>query len=74
MNAATDTISTLRTQLAARRMVRQRNKRLEAELASYNTPAQRQELEAILGRHTPEEAAQVEAILSRQATVRPSHL
>ena len=62
---ATHSISTLRTELAAKRMVRQRNKRLEAELASFQTQAERMELEAILSRHTNEEIAELEAMIKR---------
>jgi len=60
-------ITSLRTLLAERRLVRQRNKRVEEELASYNTPAQRLELDAILSRHTAEEIAELEKMLSRSA-------
>ena len=70
----TETISTLRTQLAERRMVRQRSKRIEEELASYNTPSQRLELEAILSRHTAEEIEELEGMLNRQSAVRRTYL
>ncbi len=69
-----ETISTLRTQLAERRVIRQRNKRLEEELASYSTPAERLELDAILSRHTAEEIEELESLLNRQSFIRPSHL
>jgi hypothetical protein len=62
---APDTIASLRSQLAARRVVRQRSRQLEQELASYNTPAQRLELDAILSRHTESEIAELDAIRSR---------
>jgi hypothetical protein len=70
----TETIANLRTQLAERRMVRQRNKRIEEELASYTSPAERLELDAILSRHTSEEIEELEGMLSRQAAVRRTHL
>ncbi|MDP9239048.1 MAG: hypothetical protein M3O55_00165 [Actinomycetota bacterium] len=38
---------------------------LERELAAYDTPAGRQELVAILARHTPEQRRQVDAALDR---------
>ncbi len=60
-------ITNLRTLLAERRLVRQRSRRLEEELASYNTPAERLELDAILSRHTAEEIAELEELLSRSA-------
>ena len=61
----TETISTLRSQLAERRMVRQRTRKLEEELASYATEAERLELDAILSRHTADEVADLEMLLSR---------
>jgi hypothetical protein len=70
----TETISTLRTQLAERRLVRQRNRRIEEELASYNTPSQRLELEAILSRHTAEEIEELQGMLNRQSAVHRTHL
>jgi hypothetical protein len=73
MNAA-DSISNLRTQLAARRVVRQRTRKLEAELASYSTPAERLELDAILSRHTADEIAELEAMLSRPSESLTTHL
>ncbi len=66
-----ETITNLRTHLAERRMIRQRSKRLEEELASYSTPAERLELDAILSRHTAEEIAVLEEALSRSAMWRP---
>jgi|tagenome__1003787_1003787.scaffolds.fasta_scaffold19831226_1 hypothetical protein len=67
-----ETITSLRSQLAQRRLVRQRSKRLEKELASYSTPAERQELDAIMSRHTAEEIAELEEMLRRSAMWRPS--
>ena len=67
-----ETITNLRTLLAERRIVRQRSKRLETELASYSTPADRLELDAILSRHTAEEIAELEELLSRSAMWRPA--
>jgi hypothetical protein len=68
-----ESITNLRTLLAERRLVRQRNKRIEQELASYSTPAERLELDAILSRHTAEEIAELEQILGRSAMARPSY-
>ncbi len=67
-------INNLRTQLAERRMVRQRSRKLAEELASYSTPAERQELDAILGRHTASEIAELEHLLNGQAANRAVHL
>ena len=48
--------------------------RIEEELASYNTPSQRLELEAILSRHTAEEIEELEGMLNRHSAVRRTHL
>jgi hypothetical protein len=47
----------------ARRAQRAERDRLRAELASYRTPAEQAELEAMLARHTPEEIADLHARL-----------
>ena len=47
----------------ARRAERFCRERLRAELASYRTPAERADLQAILARHTAEEIAELEAQL-----------
>jgi hypothetical protein len=49
--------------IRARRAERTERNRLRAELASYRTPAERADLEAILARHTPAEVADLEARL-----------
>lgn len=67
-------INNLRTALAERKMVRQRSRRLAEELASYSTPAERQELDAILSRHTETEIAELETLLNSQAANRSVHL
>jgi hypothetical protein len=66
MNAP-QAIATLRSQRAERRIIRQRNKKIEDELAAYSTPAERLELDTILSRHTAEEIAGLEEILRRVA-------
>jgi hypothetical protein len=68
-----ESITNLRTLLAERRLVRQRNKQIEQELASYSTPAERLELDSILSRHTAEEIAELEAMLGRSAMWRQSY-
>ncbi len=62
------TVTSLRTSLAQRRDARAKRRRLARELASYRTPAERLELDQVLGRHSAEEAAEINAILNRQAT------
>ena len=60
------TVTSLRTSLAQRRVARAKNRRLERELASYRTPAERLELDLMLGRHSAEETAEIDAILIKQ--------
>ncbi len=61
------TVTSLRTSVAQRRAARTKRRRLASELASYRTPAERLELDLILGRHSTEETAEIEAILNQQA-------
>ena len=56
-------VADLRARRAARRVLRARRDRLRAELASYSTPAQRADLEAMFRRHTEDEIAQLSAML-----------
>ena len=67
------TITTIRRTVARRRVERREWRRLQRELASYRSPAERRELDAILGRHTAEETRHVEAILHRQAERTHAH-
>lgn len=67
-------INNLRTLLAERKIVRQRSRKLADELASYSTPAERLELDAILSRHTEAEIAELEALLNHQAVSQATHL
>jgi hypothetical protein len=59
-------LTTLRSSLADRRSAHRARSRLERELAGYDTPSARRELDAVLARHTAEETAPIEKILSRQ--------
>jgi hypothetical protein len=49
----------------ARRAQRAERDRLRAELASYRTPAERADLEAMLARHSAAEVAELEDLLRR---------
>jgi hypothetical protein len=60
----------LRARLAGRRAERVVRLRLSDELAAYQTPAERAELDLILGRHTREETREIRAILARQDSQR----
>jgi hypothetical protein len=70
VRTSTSTVTTLRDALAARRAQRQARRRLERELASYSSPAERLELEAMIDRHSPEETREVRDILARQTVAR----
>ncbi|GID91852.1 hypothetical protein ACFQFC_00460 [Amorphoplanes digitatis] len=56
----------IRVNLADRRTERVARRRLSAELAAFQTPAERAELDVILARHTREETREIREILSRQ--------
>ncbi|GAA2006038.1 hypothetical protein JL107_04395 [Nakamurella flavida] len=60
-------ISTLQSRLADHRARKAAMKQLEQELASYSSPSDRAEIEAIVARHTGKDARLVEEILTRQA-------
>jgi hypothetical protein len=47
----------------ARRAQRAERARLRAELASYRTPSERADLEAMLARHSADEVAELEALI-----------
>jgi len=51
------------TRFRARRAERAERNRLRAEIASYRTPAERADLEAMLARHSPDEVADLRARL-----------
>jgi hypothetical protein len=59
-------IRDVRTALANRRTMRTAHRRLSAELASFVTPAERAELDQMLGRHSAEETREIRGILSQQ--------
>jgi hypothetical protein len=67
MSTARTTISTMLDTLAARREARQIRMRLERELASYTSPAERAELDAIISRHSADETRYLQDVLARQA-------
>ena len=54
-----------RDDLSSRRASRASRKRLERELASYSTPAEQIELDAILDRANPEAAATIRPMIPR---------
>ena len=63
----TKTLATVRTYFATRRAIRKREADLERELADYNTPSARMDMEAILARHPEHQTREIEAILRRHA-------
>lgn len=56
----------VRVNLANRRTERTARRRLSAELAAFRTPAERAELDLILGRHTLQETQEIRQILNQQ--------
>lgn len=66
----TNPLRTVRTYFATRRALREREAELARELAHYDTPSARMDLEAILARHSDHEARELEAILRRHAVDR----
>lgn len=62
--------TTVREQLRAHRAAHLRQVRLERELAGYDTPSARYELDAILSRHTAEQTYEIDRILVKQAVRR----
>jgi hypothetical protein len=63
-------IRATRTALANRRIERIAHRRLAAELAEFQTPSERAELDQVLARHTAEETREIRAILNRQDVAR----
>jgi len=61
------TIQAIREEFATRRAARRGRLHLERQLAAYDTPAARLEIETIVARHDPEEAREIREILNRQA-------
>jgi hypothetical protein len=61
----TNPLSTVRTYFATRRAIRKREAELQRELAHYNTPSARMDMEAILARHSGPQARELEEILRR---------
>lgn len=67
MTARTSTARTLRNRLAERREMRRTRLTLERELANYDSPTSRQELEVILARHELVETAGVARVPRRRS-------
>ena len=65
MNVSTR-IREVRTVLANRRTERLARRRLSDELAAYQTPAERSELDQMIGRYGADETREIREILNRQ--------
>jgi hypothetical protein len=59
-------IRSVRTTLANRRTERIAHRQLSAELASFQTPSERAELDHLIARHTAAETQEIRAIINRQ--------
>lgn len=60
-------LSIVRSRLRERRAAHLSRLRLERELAVYDSPSDRGELDAILARHTAEQTREIDQILTKQA-------
>ena len=65
-----NTLQAIRAEVANRRNARNGRKELERQLAAYDTPSARLEIEAVLDRHDAEETREIRGILRRQAADR----
>ena len=70
MRHARTTLTNLHSTLAHRRSARRQHLQLQRDLAVYDTPAARTDLNATLARHTPEQSEPVQRILTNQAYAR----
>ena len=60
------TLQALRAELATRRTARNNRRELARQLAAYDTPAARLEIEAVLDRHDPADTEEIRSILRQQ--------
>lgn len=67
MSTLRTAVTALRSATARKSAARTERRRLEHDLAEYRSEAQRQDLYAILSRHTPEQSAPISRILDRQS-------
>lgn len=67
MTAVTTTMASLRSTISHGLAARRERQQLERELANYRTPNEREELSAILARHTTEESEPIARIMRGQA-------
>jgi len=67
MSTTRSAVTTLRAKTARQLAARSERRRLEHDLAEYRSEAERQDLYAMLARHTAEEVAPIQRILSRRS-------
>jgi hypothetical protein len=60
-------LAKIRTALTTHLTERREHRRLTAELAAFQSPAERTELDEMLARHSTEETREIRQILDRQA-------
>jgi hypothetical protein len=65
-----NTLQAIRAEVANRRNARNDRRELERQIAAYDTPSARLEIEAVLDRHDPDETREIRDILRRQAVDR----
>ena len=67
MRTPRKSLSNLGNTLRTRRAARLRRAKLADELAAYNSPSERAELDAVLSRHSAEQTLEIDRILTHQA-------
>ena len=65
MRHARTTLAALHSTLAQHRTARREHLRLKRELAAYDTPSARADLDATLARYTPEQSEPVRRLLGQ---------
>jgi len=65
-NTLTTVAPTFASRIQARRAARQQRQTLARELAAFNTPSERLELDEIMARHTADETRLVQQLLRQQ--------
>ncbi|MFF5231631.1 hypothetical protein [Dactylosporangium sp. NPDC000521] len=69
---AQTTVNRVRNAVTSRFEARRARRSLAREIAAYRTPAERLELDLIIGRHTAEETREIDEILRAQAAAERS--
>lgn len=74
MSSSPSAVRTLRIVIAQRRRALRQQGQLRRELAVYDTPSARDDLDAVLARYSDEDSAPIRRILRQQSARPASHL